>query len=204
MDAHDAISAVYCTRDRRKTRDNMPVLVRRGTRDNLPDVYKRLGYKVGAEIGTRKGFYAMVMCKWHPDMFLYCVDPWLAYNYVKQQTQDIIYEEAKKNLADYNVKIIRKASMDALADFKDDSLDFVFIDGNHTFDHAVMDIICWSKKVKHGGIVGVHDYMPGAWAGVMPAVDGYTSSHDIRPWYLTREKEPTAFWVNERDNRLFR
>ena len=30
---------------------------------------------------------------------------------------------------------------------------------------------------------------------VVQAVDAYTHCHSIRPWYVTREKEPCAFWV---------
>ena len=84
--------------------------------------------------------------------------------------------------------------MDALADFEDSSLDFVFIDGNHTFDYAVSDIIYWSYKVRKGGIVAAHDYYAFAKNGVMKAVDAYTHCHHIDPWYVTYEHVPTAFW----------
>jgi hypothetical protein len=38
--------------------------------------------------------------------------------------------------------------MDALNDFEDDSLDFVYIDGNHEFPYVAEDLFHWSKKVR--------------------------------------------------------
>jgi hypothetical protein len=85
--------------------------------------------------------------------------------------------------------------MDALSLFEDGSLDFVFIDGNHTFDFAMMDIICWPKKVKSGGLIMVHDFYPFDNCGVWNAVQAYSHSHNLH-CYTTKEHEPTAYWVN--------
>ncbi len=49
--------------------------------------------------------------------------------------------------------------MDALEDFEDNSLDFVYIDGDHNFKHISEDIYEWTKKVRSGGIVSGHDYL---------------------------------------------
>lgn len=49
--------------------------------------------------------------------------------------------------------------MDVVKQFKDESLDFVYIDGNHSFQHVVNDLCEWEKKVKVGGIVAGHDYI---------------------------------------------
>lgn len=194
MDFHKLVQKSFSTRDR-LNRDNMPVYLRRGTRDTLAEVFSIMGFTKGVEVGTRKGLFAKVLCAANPKLHLYCVDPWLAYASVPQETQDVLYDIAKKTLEGCNVTLVRKFSMDALPDFLDESLDFVFIDGNHTFDYCCSDIIFWSRKVKTGGVVAVHDYMPGTWAGVMQSVNAYTTCHDIRPWYTTRERESTAFWL---------
>ena len=195
MNIHKIIQKAFHTSDR-LDRDNMPVYLRRGTRVTLAECFRTFNFNIGAEIGTRKGEYAMALCKANPDLHLYCVDPWMAYSHIRQDVQDVMYDVAMKNLEPYRITVIRKTSMDALADFADHSLDFVFIDGNHTFDFVCPDIIFWSYKVKHGGIIAAHDYMPGTWHGVMQAINSYTHCHDIRPWYTTRERESTAFWVN--------
>jgi hypothetical protein len=48
--------------------------------------------------------------------------------------------------------------MDALKDFEDDSLDFVYIDSNHDFINLAMDVQYWLRKVRKGGILSGHDY----------------------------------------------
>ena len=112
-----------------------------------------------------------------------------------QKRQDEIYAYALQVLSSCNVKIIKKDSVEALSDIEDRSLDFVYIDGDHHFDFVCPDIINWSKKVKHNGIVAAHDVYGGE-VGVQKAVEAYVHAHDIRPWYVTKELMPTAYWVN--------
>lgn len=167
----------------------------RYNRVHLAELLGEVGFNRGAEIGVRQGAYSLRLCKRNPNLSLYCVDPWSALgNKYPQEKQDQIYEAAKKNLSKYNVTFIRKTSMDALADVEDLSLDFVYIDGNHTFDYAVLDIVLWSCKVRSGGIVAAHDCYGGE-VGVQKAVEAYVHCHHIDPWYVTKELSPTAFWV---------
>ena len=56
------------------------------------------------------------------------------------------------------LRIIRKHSVVAAADVTDGSLDFVFIDADHTYPAVVADIAAWWPKVKPGGWIGGHDY----------------------------------------------
>ena len=37
-------------------------------------------------------------------------------------------------------------------------VDFVFVDGNHTFDGCMGDMEAWSWFLKTGSLMGVHDY----------------------------------------------
>ena len=53
---------------------------------------------------------------------------------------------------------IRAASLDAVKQYADSSLDFVFIDAAHDYDNVRADIIAWSPKVKPGGMLSGHDY----------------------------------------------
>lgn len=41
---------------------------------------------------------------------------------------------------------MKKTSMEALNDFEDASVDFVYIDAIHTYEGVCADIIGWSKK----------------------------------------------------------
>src|ERR1044072_1077147 len=121
-------------------------------RDDLANLFAELGFKVGAEIGVEQGLYSEVLAKANPAAKLFCIDAWCAYknyrDHVSQDKIDGFYDASKARLASYNCTLLRAFSMDAVRDFADESLDYVYIDGNHKLDFVINDIIEWSKKVK--------------------------------------------------------
>ena len=159
----------------------------------FPSLLAELGYKVGAEIGVNKGKYskwlAYKLRKNKPKLFL--VDPYVTYEdngyYASQEYQDACFAEAQARVAQFNCEFIRKPSAEAVKDFNDGSLDFVYIDGNHQYEYVVEDIAQWSKKVKKGGIVSGHDYSPYMFQ-VKAALDGWVKSKKIKPWFLTQHR----------------
>jgi predicted O-methyltransferase YrrM len=58
--------------------------------------------------------------------------------------------------------------------FEDESLDFVFIDGDHSYNGVKKDLKGWFPKIKNGGIIAGHDYFEPS-CGVRQAVDEYFS-----------------------------
>lgn len=159
------------------------------SRDLLPEYFKSMGYTVGAEIGVYKGEYTKLFCEAGLKMF--AIDPWHSYagagrGQKSQDRQNFLHGHAKRILASYDdCTIIRKASMDAVHEFKDGSLDFVYIDGDHNFKHIAQDIYEWTWKVRKGGIVSGHDYFctnPGAnntICHVKNVVDAYVKTYQI-------------------------
>lgn len=65
------------------------------------------------------------------------------------------------------VELIKSDSSAAASLFENESLDFVFIDGNHWYDYVKKDIEAWLPKIKKGGMISGHDYQE---AGVSTAV----------------------------------
>ena len=168
------------------------------SRDDLPQFFVDRGYKVGAEIGTYKGEFCEKFCK--AGLKMYAIDPWSIfkdYHYDQsQKRQDTLSNIAKKRLAPYDCTIIRKTSMNAMEDFEDESLDFVYIDGNHSFRYVAEDICGWTEKVRKGGVISGHDYARFGlrWnIDVREVVDAYVLPRHINPWYIlgrTRRKRP--------------
>jgi len=194
MNVYEAIKSIFNPND---TGTGLPFRAKHGGREQLAELFNDVGFNKGAEIGVHLGKFSLCLLDANPNLNLICVDPWMPYSEQnKQWKHDFVYKGAMKNLAGRNVRIITKPSSEALEDVEDGSLDFVYIDGNHTFDYACTDIIWWSRKVKSGGIIACHDYV--YWVGVHAAVNAYTRSHHIDPWYVTRESRrvPSAFWVN--------
>ena len=181
-----------------------PIELPKMTRKNLARLFRHLRFRIGVEVGVEKGLYSSILCKCNPQMKLYSVDAWTPYKgyrgYVSQGRFNKLYDEAKERLAFYNnCEVVKAFSMDAVKQFKNGSLDFVYIDGSHEFQQVTNDIAEWSKKVRKGGIVSGHDFRRGAgkWTcHVKDVVQAWTYSHRIRPWFVLRgDKSPTWFWV---------
>jgi len=90
--------------------------------------------------------------------------------------------------------------MDALHYFRNESLDFVYIDGDHAFRYVAEDIYEWNWKVRKGGIVAGHDYRANRGGiekninQVGPVVDAYVKAFKIKNWYLVGDKDHASSW----------
>lgn len=77
-----------------------------------------------------------------------------------------------------NVQKIKAFDHDALDLFDDESVDFLYIDSIHTYEHVKATILRWIGKLRPGGIIGGHDYCTRNWEGVVRAVDEIFGSPD--------------------------
>ena len=151
--------------------------------------------RVGVEIGTYMGNWASIWCDTNPQLHLTCIDPYRPYSArTSADTQEELYQTALRRLEPYNAAIVRKASLEAVDDFENDSLDFASIDGDHFFDAVIQDLVRWAPKVRKGGVILLHDYTAAQGPHVIRAVDAYTHCHCISPWYATMDYSPTVFW----------
>lgn len=132
---------------------------------NLAELFAELGFTKGVELGVDRGEYSKILLDANPKLQLFSVDPWIpdAYEpntYINEPQEyfNKCYEETKQRLKDTNAILVRKTSAEALSDFDDGSLDFVYIDANHDFPNFTFDLHNWLKKVKVGGIMSGHDF----------------------------------------------
>lgn len=176
---------------------SMPVEIPNTDRGSLASLFYELGFTVGAEIGVERGLYSEVLCKNNPNLTLYSVDAWTAYrgyrDHVTQSKLDDIYADAKRRLSPYKCTLIKGFSLEVAKDFRDGSLDFVYVDANHEVRQVMDDISAWERKVRPGGIVAGHDYVLRKGAGYLMhvpyALEAWTKSYDIRPWFVLGRKE---------------
>jgi len=181
----------------KQSKQASPVKVAGLNRRRLVERYGEFGLTKGAEIGVDRGRFSEYMFKVIPNLELLCVDPWRW-----KLRGESRYNSTVRRLEPYNATIIRKTSLMASLEVKDESLDFVFIDADHTFDFVMMDIILWAKKVKYGGIISGHDFYNFRRAGVIEAVTAYTNAHCVSEWFITdymktSDKTPSWFWMKE-------
>ncbi len=130
----------------------------------------------------------------HSEFEIYGVDSFIAENtpYMPEgiKTDPEFYGKCLSNLFEFDVQ--RKVTLIALESgrasrlFKDQSLDCVFIDGEHTYEAVMRDINLWKSKVKQGGYLSGDDYGE-PWGGVIKAVDELFPERIIVPnwtWYV--------------------
>jgi hypothetical protein len=187
----------------------MPLMIPNTDRVTLAELFRELGYKEGAEIGVREGEYSKILCEKNPGVKLHCVDPWEGYpgyRDIEAENFSTIEQTARRILASYDCNFIKKYSMDALKDIPDRSLDFVYIDANHDIRHVIDDVSDWANKVKKGGIVAGHDYViapPRSRAHVLYAMQAFTLSWGINPWFILGREERIPGERRERNRSWF-
>jgi predicted O-methyltransferase YrrM len=120
------------------------------------------GVKDMVEIGSFRGCSAKAFAS--VGIKVLCVDPYVS-DYDKgdgssnAEKLKSAYEHFTLHVLDNKTIFhIKKNSLDACRDFIDTSLSFVYIDGNHRYDHVKNDILNWKAKIKHGGFIGGHDW----------------------------------------------
>jgi len=178
---------------------------------DLLNHFAKLGFTKGAEIGVAEGKFAESMFKTIPNLELWCVDIWWPYRGNRfsgsKERNEHHFKATTERLAKYNAHIMKEMSMEAVKKLKRGSLDFVFIDSNHSYDYVMMDLIEWTKRVRVGGIVSGDDYYKMEKGGVVEAVDAYTSYHKIK-FNLTdpysddimdrgSKEQPCYWWIKE-------
>ena len=206
-----------------KDTDPKPYVLKGTEREQLYQLFAELGYSIGCEIGLEKGKNAQMMFEYIPNLKLYGIDPYkehpqcsykataLSRNWDNGYREDA-KRQAQKRMEGKNAIIIEKFSEDAVKDVPDNSLDFVYIDGDHSYDFVMQDMIIWGRKVRKGGIISGHDYYEdknksSRRAKVTQAVNDYTRVHSIE-LYTTNEDHdllkkgdfyPSWFWIKLED-----
>jgi hypothetical protein len=146
-----------------------------------------------AEIGTWKGDFAAVILEHRRPSRLYLVDPWehreegdyegASYGGRMEGGQAALDEMHRSVAARFaeeveagRVEILRRRSVDAAGAIADESLDWVYIDGDHSYAGVKADLEAWFRTVKPGGAMAGDDYgHTGSWFGdgVKRAVDEF-------------------------------
>ena len=147
----------------------------------FPNLYKQVVEKqqseahfveVGSWMGQSACYMAVEIINSNKNIKFDCVDKWGPGGPAR-------YKRFLKNTKSVQsiVNPIRLTSTEASNLYADNSLDFVFIDANHSYEFIKDDIKHWYPKVKKGGILAGHDYWSD-WPGVIQAVDEFISKNN--------------------------
>ena len=141
---------------------------------------------IGAEIGVFRGGYSTILLEHARPKRLILVDPWRNSDNPEHETawygagsptdMEQAYQGVLKKFAPQiergQVEVARAGSADWLAAQPDASLDFVYIDGDHSYAAVARDLELSCAKVRPNGMIGLDDYALGSWwkDGVVRAV----------------------------------
>jgi hypothetical protein len=160
----------------------------------------------GAEVGVFKAANARYLLQQRPNLELLLVDAWRPQGgsyresgdyqarYTQAHWDKIFHQVVPGHLEPFpgRYTLDRRLSHEAAQDVQDASLDFVFIDGDHSYQGVKKDLEAWISKVKPGGFLSGHDYgspREGTRYGVRKAVDELAASLGVQV-----EKGLDMFW----------
>jgi hypothetical protein len=166
-------------------------------RNQLGDLFTQLGFRgEGAEIGVAEGGFSFMLLGHWPGK-LHMIDCWehIPEGYhdgcnVPTAHQEWRFQHVTERAKKYGGRAIihRAFSLDAVKLFKPGQLDFVYLDGNHSYPAISADLEAWYPIVKPGGVFSGHDYLDGdpdpggphsGDYGVKQAVTEFAAKHNL-------------------------
>lgn len=184
------------------------------TRNDLPGLFEVLGVRTLIEVGVRAGQNLRKMIAPSCIERAYAVDIWSADAAPSENdagaTQEVLDRQYRSMVElaarDPRVVVLREHSEHAASRFAPGSIDLVYIDADHTYDAVRRDIAAYAPLVRHGGILGGHDYVNTGGRipfGVKRAVDEYAirrrfmhrlhiTTDNPRSWYIVMPKQGGA------------
>jgi hypothetical protein len=145
----------------------------------LKEHFKTEKQLVCIEIGVALAENAFNMLQELPIRKMFLIDPYTTY--IEDGTTSSRFKDsftvAKERVSRFpQARFIRKTSDDAVVDLHE-MLDFVYIDGNHSYENVKSDINHYFPLIKPNGVIGGHDYVPYYFKGVVQAVTEFASHY---------------------------
>lgn len=110
----------------------------------------------------------------------YAIDNWLFENVTEKFSDNFkVFKETMGDLVEH-INIIKSDSLEAIKLFDDESVDFLFLDDSHVYQHVTKQIGMWLPKLKDTSILAGDDYYS---PDVSRAVADYFDKKDVHSLY---------------------
>jgi methyltransferase family protein len=166
-------------------------------------------HSVGAEVGVFAGDFSATILAIVKPRVMYLVDEWREGAVVTCGGEAIegvelfrrINERFQDRIATNVVQVIRGTSHVVAEKFADASLDWVYVDADHSFEAVLRDLRAYYPKVRPHGWIAGHDYVAtsptGRRYGVIEAVYEFYRTASVTP--IARTEDYCASFVLRRD-----
>ena len=113
--------------------------------------------KCCVEIGVFEGVNTVIIAEsMDPEGMLYGIDPFFKGRLGVSYHELITRRSIAKSKSGKRIKLLPVFSYDAVHDVPD-QIDFIFIDGDHSYEGIKRDWEDWSEKIRPGGVIALHD-----------------------------------------------
>lgn len=145
-------------------------------RNTLVRLLKQQKWNSGAELGVQAGVLARMLLETRQQLHLIGVDNFSLDSSSREEVEKLVEEFAPR------YRLLAMDTDDAAALVEDGSLDFVFIDANHSEERTFEDIQHWKSKVKRGGWFGGDAYNPKWYPQTVKAVHRVYPKEQVQVW----------------------
>ena len=164
--------------------------------------------EVGSWLGRSAALMAVEIINSGKPISFTCVDPWVDggpdlantphFRNLTKPPYELFLEHTKP--VAHVIKALREPSVEGAKAFGLHSIDFLMLDGDHSYEAVCADIDAWLPKMKPGGYITGDDFL---WPGVKKAVfekfGGWVQHHIKRPLSDTGPnghlKSASYWWV---------
>lgn len=162
----------------------LPILPQLRKRREISRFIRPFG--IGVELGVAEGAFSETLLEESGLAHLYSIDMWAG-----DRGHDVEqYKRTVRRLTKYRDRntILKLRFDEALDLFDDASLDFVYVDGYaHTGEEGGKTFHDWLPKVRPGGVLAGHDYLPNHHPKVVEAVQAFVTKARL-PLYILDDR----------------
>ena len=153
-------------------------------------------FRIGAEIGCANGnttghilkntkvrkLYAVDL--WHPSNDRFSSKQYDGWNFKRMQSR---FERAIHGNR-HRVVLLKGISWEVADSVEDGTLDFIFIDADHSYQSVKRDILAWTPKLKEGGMISGHDtHFKDVYRAINFYVPKWIPAYVDHVWYAKKE-----------------
>ncbi len=177
--------------------------------DVLSKVIQEQRYRTVVEVGVALGGHAEHILRTTSVTDYFGVDPYQCYDGNDSFQQDISgysslplqenFDYLCQWVADVRLKpfesrchLIRKPAAEAASSFSDESVDCIFIDGDHRYEGVLKDLAAWFPKLKKGHLILGDDYWM---APVAAAVHNFFTAEGKREVFFFTSESGYRIWA---------